>query len=118
MPSHAPRVALGVTLIRVAVASVFVIHGVTRVMKGTVGGFGGFLGTWGFPAGAAVAWVITVTEIVGGLLLAAGVGVRGLAAWFVIQIAAGIVMVHAQNGWFVVGAGTGGVDTASSSSPA
>jgi len=109
MPSH-HRVALGATLIRAAVASVFVIHGVTRVTNGTVGGFGGFLGTWGFPAGTAVAWVITVTEIVGGLLLAAGIGVRGLTAWFVIQIAAGIVMVHAPNGWFVVGAGSGGAE--------
>ena len=36
MPSPDHRVALGATLIRVAVASVFVIHGVTRVMNGTV----------------------------------------------------------------------------------
>jgi putative oxidoreductase len=105
-----PQVRFGVTLLRVAVASVFVIHGITRTANRTVGGFGGFLDGWGFPAGAAVAWAITVTEIVGGLLLAAGVGVRGLAAWFAIQIAAGIVMVHASNGWFVVGAGTGGAE--------
>lgn len=103
-----PQVRLGVTLLRVAVASVFVIHGITRTMNGTVGGFGGFLESWGFPAGVAMAWALTITEILGGALLAAGIGVRPLAVWFALQIAAGIVMVHAQHGWFVVGAGTGG----------
>lgn len=110
MPSHDHRVALGATLIRVAVASVFVIHGVTRTINGTVGGFGGFLESWGFPAGAAMAWAITVVEVLGGVSLAAGIGVPILAGWFTVQIASGIVMVHAPNGWFVVGAGTGGAE--------
>ena len=104
------RLSAGATLLRVAVASVFVIHGITRVANGTVGGFGGFLGSWGFPLGVALAWAITLTEIAGGVTLAIGWCVVPLASWFALQIAAGIVMVHAQNGWFVVGAGTGGVE--------
>jgi uncharacterized membrane protein YphA (DoxX/SURF4 family) len=36
------QVRLGVTLLRVVVASVFVIHGITRLMNGGVAGFGGF----------------------------------------------------------------------------
>jgi putative oxidoreductase len=104
------QVRLGVTLLRVVVASVFVIHGITRTTNGTVGGFGGFIDSWGFPAGFALAWAITLFEIFGGISLAAGYGVRILAAWFVIQIATGIVMVHASNGWFVVGAGRNGVE--------
>ena len=104
------RVSAGATLLRLAVASVFIIHGITRVANGTVGGFGGFLESWGFPLGVAVAWGITVTEIVGGVALAVGRGVVPLCSWFALQIAAGIVMVHARQGWFVVGAGTGGVE--------
>jgi len=104
------QVRLGVTLLRVVVASVFVIHGITRLMNGTVGGFGGFIGSWGFPAGVALAWTITVVEVLGGLSLAAGYGVRVLAAWFALVIAAGIVMVHASSGWFVVGAGRNGAE--------
>jgi len=104
------EVRLGVTLLRVAVASVFVIHGVARTLNGTVGSFGGFLESWGFPAGVALAWAITITEVLGGTLLAVGICVRPLALWFALQIAAGIVMVHAQHGWFVVGAGTGGAE--------
>ena len=104
------RARVGVVVLRVAVASVFVIHGLARIGNGTVGGFGEFLGSWGLPAGVAVAWAITVVEIAGGAALAAGYAVRWLAAWFTLQIAAGIVMVHAPSGWFVVGAGRNGVE--------
>jgi putative oxidoreductase len=104
------RARAGVVVLRVAVASVFVIHGLARVANGTVAGFGGFLGSWGFPAGVVVAWAITMVEIAGGLALALGRSVRWLAAWFILQIAAGIVMVHAPSGWFVVGAGRNGAE--------
>jgi putative oxidoreductase len=104
------REALAVTLLRAAVASVFVIHGVARARLGIVDDFGGFLGAVGFPAGVAVAWALTAVEIAGGLALAAGLLVRPLAAWFAAQIAAGIALVHAREGWFVVGAGRNGVE--------
>ena len=101
---------MGIAVLRVAVASVFVIHGLARMANGTVSGFGGFLGSWGLPAGVAMAWAITLVEIGGGLALALGRGVPWLAAWFILQITAGIVMVHAPSGWFVVGAGRNGVE--------
>jgi putative oxidoreductase len=41
----------GVTILRAAVASVFVIHGVTRTVLGTVDDFGAFLSSSGVPAG-------------------------------------------------------------------
>ena len=104
------RARVGVGVLRVAVASVFLIHGIARIANGTVGGFGQFLGGWGFPAGVAIAWAITIVEIAGGAALAAGYGVVWLAAWFIAQIASGIVMVHASSGWFVVGAGRNGVE--------
>jgi putative oxidoreductase len=104
------QAATGVTVLRVAVASVFVIHGVARIVLGIVDDFGGFLSSSGLPAGAAIAWAITVIEIGGGVLLAAGIAVRILALWFGLQIAAGIAMVHAKAGWFTVGAGRNGAE--------
>jgi putative oxidoreductase len=100
----------GATVLRCAVASVFIVHGVTRTVLGTVDDFGAFLSGSGLPAGAAVAWVLTVVEIVGGVLLALGLVVRPLALWFGAEIAAGIVMVHGKAGWFVVGAGRNGAE--------
>jgi putative oxidoreductase len=91
-------------------ASVFVIHGAARATLGIVDDFGGFLGASGWPAGLVVAWAITVVEILGGIALAAGVAVRPLVAWFALQIAAGVVLIHAKVGWFVVGAGRNGAE--------
>jgi putative oxidoreductase len=89
---------------------VFVIHGLARAWLGIVDDFGGFLSSVGFPAGTAIAWAITVVEILGGAALALGLAVRPLALWFAIQIAAGIVLVHARFGWFTVGAGRNGME--------
>jgi putative oxidoreductase len=96
--------------LRLAVASVFVVHGVTRLVLGTVDAFGGFLTGRGLPGGVAIAWVLTLVEIAGGLALAAGLFVRPLALWFAVQILTGIAMVHAREGWFVVGAGRNGAE--------
>ena len=100
----------GITILRVSVASVFVVHGITRLVLGTVGGFGSFLEASGIPAGTAVAWTITLVEVVGGLALALGLFVRPLGLWFGLELLAGIVLVHAPVGWFVVGAGRGGAE--------
>ncbi len=108
MPNGQTR--LGVTVLRCAVASVFVVHGVTRLVLGTVGDFGGFLTGSGFPAGVVIAWVLTVVEVVGGVALAGGLFVRPLASWFGVEILAGIAMVHGRAGWFVVGAGRNGAE--------
>jgi putative oxidoreductase len=104
------RTRAGVTILRAAVASVFVIHGMTRMHLGTVDDFGGFLSSSGLPVGVAIAWTITIVEIVGGLALAAGLAVQPLVLWFGVQIAVGILMVHGKAGWFVVGAGRNGAE--------
>ena len=101
---------IGVVFLRVAVAAMMVIHGVTRLRNGTVGEFGEFLTQNHIPTGAVIAWVLTVMEIVGGLTLAAGFWVVWLCAWFAVQLVVGIVLVHYKQGWFVVGAGTGGME--------
>ena len=108
--SASKQVVAGVTLLRVAVASIFVIHGIARTSLGTVDGFGGFLSSRGLPAGAAIAWTLTIVEMLGGVLLALGLLVRPLALWFFVQITAGILMVHGPAGWFVVGAGRNGAE--------
>lgn len=96
--------------VRVAVGLLLLLHGVARVRLGIVDDFGVFLSGEGLPAGPALAWTVTVVELVGGPLLVWGRGVRVLAPWFALQLVAGIVLVHAAAGWFVVGAGRNGVE--------
>jgi putative oxidoreductase len=104
MPATALRV------LRVVVAILLFIHGSYRLMSGGVAGFGGFLAGVGLPLGAAIAWAITIGEIVGTVALAAGVFVRPLALWFAAELTVGILLVHASDGWFVVGGGRNGME--------
>ena len=97
--------------LRIAVALIFVSHGVQRSMiYKTVDQFGGFLDSKGFVIGFYLAWFITVFELIGGTLLALGRYTRYISAGLVIHQIMGIALVHAKNGWFVVGAGTGGME--------
>jgi len=95
---------------RVLVAGLFIAHGVVRAGAGTVDDFGAFLDSKGFPLGLVLAWLITAYEIIGGAALALGKWTRPLALGFVAHQIMGIILVHAKNGWFVVGHGTYGVE--------
>lgn len=97
-------------ILRVVLGLYMVAHGLTRAIVGTVDDFGGFLSSQGFPAGVALAWAITVTEVIGGLTLAAGRLVRALSAVFALEHVTGIVLVHAPRGWFTVGHQAGGAE--------
>jgi putative oxidoreductase len=107
MPPAAHRARL---LLRATLGLFLTIHGVYRIYDGGVNGFGGFLGSEHVPFGVAVAWLITIVEVVGGPALIFGFLVQPLCAWFALELFAGIVLVHAQDGWFVVGGGRNGME--------
>ncbi len=96
--------------IRVVLAILMFIHGAARISNGTVDDFGGFLTSQGFPIGFYIAWAITIFELVASVLLAAGIYAWIIALIFAVHLGAGIAMVHWKQGWFVVGAGTGGME--------
>lgn len=97
-------------VLRVATAATFLIHGVHRFTTGGYAPFGEWLETQGFPLGQAWAWAVTLIEVVGGPILAAGRLVLPLAGYFALQTLLGIWLVHAPHGWFVVGAGRNGME--------
>lgn len=100
----------GLIIIRVVLAVLLLIHGVTRLRLGTVGGFGEFLAGNGIPFGVAVAWFVTLFELTASLLMAAGRFVTPVACVFISIYGCGIWLVHWSQGWFVVGPGTGGME--------
>lgn len=101
---------LALALLRAGTALMMIVHGMARAWLGIVDDFGVVLNTWGFPAGFTLAWTITVVEIIGGALLAAGMFILPLSAWFIFQLLMGIYLIHGRVGWFVVGAGRNGVE--------
>ncbi len=97
-------------VLRVAVGLMLAAHGVIRMYADTVGGFGEFLSGNGLPMGGAIAWGITVFEVIGGITLAVGYFRKWIAILFIIQLIVGIILVHAPIGWFVVGYTSGGME--------
>ena len=104
------RARVGYAALRIFVSALLVVHGMARVSLSIVDDFGGFLDSVGLPFGVVLAWGLTVFEIVGGAVLAAGRAVRLIACVFICELTAGVALVHAPEGWFVVGAGRGGME--------
>jgi putative oxidoreductase len=79
-------------------------------MHDGVGGFGDFLNSQGFYIGFYLTWGITLFEIVGSILIMVNYFTFWISIIFILELSTGIVLVHASNGWFVVGGGTGGME--------
>lgn len=100
-------------LVRLVASGTMVVHGCYRLFTGGVSGFAGALTSLAGmpePVAFAVAWTLTLAEILGGASIAIGRFVRPLCLWFVAELVTGIVLVHAPSGWFVVGGGRNGME--------
>ncbi len=96
--------------LRMMVSLVMMAHGFQRVYFGTVIGFGDFLNAKGFLLGVPLAWGITLFELMAGLAMLLNFFTRWISLIWAVQLAVGIVLVHVQHGWYVVGPSTGGVE--------
>lgn len=95
---------------RVTVGLFLMAHGLMRLYVNSLHGFGEFLNSNGFPNGYALAWSITILDIVGGAFLALGIARKPFCIAFIIELVMGIILVHFKNGWFVVGHQSGGME--------
>lgn len=96
--------------LRLVISCIIAAHGWARLLAGAVDPFGAWLDAQGIPLGPAVAWGITLLEILGTPLLAIGRLVSLLGSLYALIYLAGLVMVHAPEGWFVVGLGRNGME--------
>jgi GNAT superfamily N-acetyltransferase/uncharacterized membrane protein YphA (DoxX/SURF4 family) len=81
------------SVVRIAVAALLVVHAGSRAVTGGVSAMGEVLSANHMPFGPAFAWAITAVEIVGGMALAAGRFARSLSLWFAVELLAGIALV-------------------------
>jgi putative oxidoreductase len=102
------NVKLALVLVRFAAAGNMLIHGITRLSMETVSNFDGYLNSIGFPS--YTAWVLTIFELVGSVSIMIGKWVTPISLIFCIELLMGIILVHFDEGWFVVGAGRNGME--------
>jgi putative oxidoreductase len=85
------------TLLRVSLGAMFIAHSlILKYFVFTLPGTAQFFGSLGLPP--ALAYATFWAELIGGVLLVAGVGSRWVALALV-PVLAGATWVHAGNGW-------------------
>ena len=83
-------------ILRVSLGTVFIAHGLLKVLVFTLPGTALFFDGAGFPGW--LAYPVAYLEIGGGALLIAGIATRQLSLLF-LPILLGALWVHAGNGW-------------------
>jgi putative oxidoreductase len=83
-------------LLRLALGTMFVAHGLLKVMVFTLPGTVGFFEQVGFPGW--LAYIVTFAEIGGGVLLLAGVAVPAVSI-ALLPVLLGALYVHWGSGW-------------------
>lgn len=98
---------LGLTILRVVLGVIFIAHGAPKIFGG-MEATAGFLGSLGIPLPIVAAWVVGLLEFFGGIALIAGFLVTPIALLLTTHMLIGIILVHAANGFYVLGPGANG----------
>lgn len=100
---------LGLVILRIVVGIIFVAHGIPK-LTGGIEATADMFGSLSIPAPVIAAWLIALLESLGGLMLIVGFFVTPVALLLSIHMLVGIILVHAPNGFYVIGSGQGGVE--------
>lgn len=90
------RIDTATFILRVALGTMFLSHGLLKLLVFTLPGTAGFFEQVGFPGWTA--YVVTFAELGAGVLLLAGFAVRAVSV-AVLPILLGATFVHSGNGW-------------------
>ena len=93
------RAALGV--LRIGLAIVFIMHGYQKLFMMGHEGVTGFFTSLHIPMPGVSAWLVSLLEFGGGILLLVGAFVRPIALMLAIDMLAAILTVHFKNGFFM-----------------
>ena len=99
-------------LLRIAVVVILLAHSITGMFDHGINDFGKlYLDTVGFaPMGVPLAWAIKLSHIVCAFCILFEKYVKAACIITIFILIVGIVMVHAKDGWFVVGGGRNGAE--------
>ena len=94
-------------VVRVALGLCIVVHGLGKLgfLKSNpagVKGFAGWLESMGMPYPFLNAWAATLTEFLGGILFALGLGTRFVAVALTINMAVAVIKGHKGGGYLIL----------------
>ena len=92
--------AAGVTVLRVIVAIIFLVHGYQKFFLLGLGNTGTFFGAVGIPLPQAAALLVASLEILGGLMILLGVYTRLMAFLLIFDPLVAMFTVHLPKGFF------------------
>lgn len=92
-------------VLRLSLGSMYIAHALLKIVVFTPAGTVGYFASLGMPGWFA--WPVMTGELVGGLLLVAGIRTRAVALALVPVLVGSIVLVHGANGWLYTNANGG-----------
>lgn len=101
----------GIAIIRIGVALIILmhpLHGYFHLQN--IPYFGEYLTGLGYPMGEQLAWLVLIVQTICSVGLISNYFVIPACLGHGVIIVFGIVHVHAQHGWYVVGPGQGGME--------
>ena len=99
MASTSSIQACGLTVLRVTVGIVFLVHGYQKLFHMGFHGVAGMFQHMGIPLPFVSAVVVTLVEFIGGILLIAGIWTRLAAAALAMDMLVAILAVHLKHGF-------------------
>lgn len=92
-------------VLRLGLGIVFAVHGYQKMFVQGFDGVAEFFASVGIPAAMFFAYVVTILELVGGIMLIVGLLTRWTSTLLAIDMIVALLVVHAQNGFYVSGGG-------------
>lgn len=105
--AHSVAPSLGLLLLRIVVGAVFAAHGAQKIFEYTIPGTIGSFSGMGVPFPEIAAPVVAFVELVGGVLLIAGVLTKVAAVLLAVDMIVALITVHLPAGLWV---GDGGYE--------
>jgi len=99
------------TVLRVVLGIIFIAHGKAK-LDGGIDGTAGFFGSLNIPMPEFMAWVITILEIGGGILLIIGLATRIMALLFALEMIGTNLLVKVDMGLIAQGGAGAELDLA------